>query len=686
MRRSVSLSCILLLGASLQLISVAPAGAASARGMWVWGRNDAGALGNGTTASFPLPVRGPAPAGPFRVVSEGGSSSLGIAVNGTVWAWGDNMFGELGNGSTDDSTVPVEVSVPSGVEFVKVDSGGGSNLALDASGHAWAWGDNSGGELGNGTMTERHLPVRVHLPSGVTLRSISAGGYHSMALDSQGRVWQWGSLEGSQSLTPTRVIGWPNRPPTIVAVSAGSGFDLALSTSGKVYAWGNNDLGQLGDGSGNSSDTPVRVHTPASATLVKISAASYDGYAIDSTGRAFAWGNANAGQLGNGTYGPGSLPVRVSMPPGITFKAISGEAVALATDGSAWTWGYNGEGELGNGTFGDGAGETKPQPVHLPAGVHVTAVSGAGGSILALGTGSPPTDLILTHQGDFDRPPQVATETLGVGNSGAASADVTLTYNMPPHAMFLSADPSQGSCGATGDQVTCDLGSVDEAAVVHLQIRPLVLGTPTTSGSLSVSDSTPADNSFTSEYFVGALNNAWRYVELTDTGFDPDRLQVKLGGNLEWNVIGDTPNGVHDTTGLHLFDSGTLSPPDFFVYTFQYPGTYAVIDELGHSLSVKAPLSVRPNSGNSATTFYVDWRGAPSGDVADVQIAYCADPSCTPAFSLWRHGTTLASATFTSSDTFWKGAGTYFFRSRIRKAGTQVGPDWSPVHPITVTA
>src|SRR5439155_509456 len=116
-------------------------------------------------------------------VSAGGAYSLALDSSGNAWAWGSNLFGQLGNGTANNSTVPVGVSMPSGVTFISAAAcNGNSSLALDSTGHAWAWGDNTHGQLGNGSTISSSVPARVSAPSGVTFSSASAGGTHSLAI------------------------------------------------------------------------------------------------------------------------------------------------------------------------------------------------------------------------------------------------------------------------------------------------------------------------------------------------------------------------------------------------------------------------------------------------------------------------------------------------------------------------
>jgi alpha-tubulin suppressor-like RCC1 family protein len=185
-------------------------------------------------------------------------------------AWGDNPFGQLGNGTTTASDIPVKVQLPPGTEVTTMRAGCGHTLALTTTGRVLAWGYNGNGELGNGTTTSSLTPVRVKLPQGTRVKAIRAGCFHS----------------------------------------------LALTTTGRVLAWGGGTFGQLGDGSVLDSDVPVRVKLPAGTTVRAISAGSGHGLAFTTTGRLYAWGYNGDGELGDGTTANADIPVRVKLPKG----------------------------------------------------------------------------------------------------------------------------------------------------------------------------------------------------------------------------------------------------------------------------------------------------------------------------------------------------------------------------------
>jgi alpha-tubulin suppressor-like RCC1 family protein len=396
---------------------------------YAWGGNSSGQLGNGTTTGSATPQPVIMPAGvTFSMVSGGDRHSVALDTSGHAWAWGLGYFGQLGNGATSDSASPVAVSMPAGVTFKAIAAGGNHNLALDTSGNAWAWGSNGLGELGNGGMSDSATPTAVIMPPGVTFTAISAGFQGSLALDTTGKAWAWGSgIEGqlgnglTTPNTPNPVPLPVSMPPgvTFIAIASGGQFDLALDTTGKAWAWGYNYDGELGNGTTNQtgpqcfcSTTPVAVSMPAGVTFSSVAAGGFFSVALDTSGNAWAWGYNGEGELGNGTTTDSATPVQVSMPAGITFSAIAAgggygsHSVALDTARKAWAWGKNGEGDIGDGTT---INRTTPVAVSTPAGVTFSVVAVGASHSLAL---TPPTP-----------PPAAAPWSWGDGNDGQTGND-----------------------------------------------------------------------------------------------------------------------------------------------------------------------------------------------------------------------------------------------------------------------
>ncbi|MFC3799946.1 InlB B-repeat-containing protein [Cohnella sp. GCM10012308] len=226
--------------------------------VWAWGDNESGELGDGTLASRSVPDVVPGLTD-IVAVSAGGYHSMALKSDGTVWAWGLNTAGEMGNGTESAAQkTPVQVS---GLDHVlAISAGNYHNLALKENGTVWAWGDNGQGRLGDGTATKRILPVQVQGLSGV--KAIAAGGFHSVALKEDGTVWGWGHNNygqvgdgtKTQRNAPVQLSGLSD----VVQVSAGSFHAAALRRDGSVWSWGYGGYGQLGNGKGTDSAVPVQ--------------------------------------------------------------------------------------------------------------------------------------------------------------------------------------------------------------------------------------------------------------------------------------------------------------------------------------------------------------------------------------------------------------------------------------------
>jgi alpha-tubulin suppressor-like RCC1 family protein len=283
-------------------------------------------------------------------ITAGGDHSCGLDGVGRAYCWGSNASGQVGDGTTTERLIPVAVSTSE--TFVAIDAGMAHTVALTAAGEAFAWGYNFHGALGDGTGISRLTPVAVSTSE--TFVQIAAGWNHTVALTAEGNVFAWGG-GGLGQLGHGTTTFWEVTPvpvstaETFVAIDAGQGYTVALTAAGEAFAWGFNARGQLGDGTTTNRHVPVAVST--SETFVAIKAGFVHTVALTVSGEAFAWGANNEGRLGDGTITDRHTPVAVSTSE--TFVAIdAGDAhtVALTAAGDAFAWGRNQEGQLGNGT------------------------------------------------------------------------------------------------------------------------------------------------------------------------------------------------------------------------------------------------------------------------------------------------------------------------------------------------
>ncbi|MGA8114102.1 MAG: Ig-like domain repeat protein [Actinocatenispora sp.] len=305
-------------------------------------------------------------------------------------AWGLNAQGQLGNGGNTSSNVPVTPSLPAGVTITAIVGGGSHSLALTSTGSVLAWGDNSDGQLGNGTNADSNVPVTTSLPAGTTITALAAGRLHSLAATSTGSVLAWGDNafgqlgNGSTTDTNTPVAATVPAGTTVTAVSAGSNHSLALTSTGSALAWGDNTFGQLGNGTNTDSSVPIAVSLPAGTTATQISAGGYYGMVLTSVGAVLSWGSNTFGQLGVGSHTDSNSPAPVTLPGGTTITAVDAgnyHALALTSTGTVLAWGNNFFGQLGDGTFTE---STVPVSVTLAVGTTVTAVSAGGDHSLAI--------------------------------------------------------------------------------------------------------------------------------------------------------------------------------------------------------------------------------------------------------------------------------------------------------------
>lgn len=317
-------------------------------------------------------------------VSAGSLHTLAIRNDGTLWAWGDNFWGELGDGSNTNRTKPVQVGTATDWTFVHA-STGPLSLALKSNGTLWAWGKNFWGQLGNGTNTHSNVPVQVGTDNDWLI--VSPGNDYVLATKTNRTLWAWGINNTAQLGNGSYVNS--NIPIQIGAdndwawVDAGFETSLAIKSNGSIWAWGNNFNGIFGNGTtGTNSNVPIEVS--ATNDWATLSASSHV-MARKTDGTLWAWGYNSEGQLGDGTTTDKLSPVQIGTDTDWDDVVAGGIfTMGLKNDGSRWYWGHNGFGQYGNSTFFPAT----LVPVQLPFPTDWESISVSDATAFGIRTGS----------------------------------------------------------------------------------------------------------------------------------------------------------------------------------------------------------------------------------------------------------------------------------------------------------
>jgi len=387
--------------------------ALSSGAVFCWGANDQGQLGNSTSTTSLVPVAVTTSgvlSGKTVTSISAGMYHVCVVASGAVYCWGYNSAGQLGNGSTLNSNVPVAVDtlgVLAGKTVTSVSVGTYQACAVAAS-SVYCWGLGTSGQLGSGTATSSTTPVAVLSTgaiAGKTVTSIDVGNSHACAIAS-GAAYCWGYnnygaignssvYSYSNTYAPIAVdVSGVLAGKTVTSISAGESHTCVIA-SGASYCWGNGSSGQLGNNLTANSGIPVAVDTTLlkSGSTYDISAGSNFSCAIAS-GEAYCWGNGSSGQLGNNSATNSKIPVAITTTAALIGKSItaistSSNHACVIASGAAYCWGYGANGKLGNGT----AGQTFTTPVAVSttgvlAGKTITAISAADSHTCAIAEGS----------------------------------------------------------------------------------------------------------------------------------------------------------------------------------------------------------------------------------------------------------------------------------------------------------
>lgn len=532
--------------------------------LWAWGNNSLGQLGDSTTTSKTTPVK---VMSDVVKVSSTGYHTVAIKSNGSLWAWGCNYYGQLGNGTTVNSISPMHVMD----DVVSVSADSSRTFAIKKDGSLWAWGGNANGRLGNGTLINRTTPVKI-LDSVI---AVSAGGYHTMAIKKDGSLWAWGLNSSGRlgdgtsinKVIPVKIMD------SVESVSAGNWHTMAIKKDGSLWAWGINTSGRLGDGTTTNRILPTKILD----SVLSVFAGGEHTLAVKVDHSLWAWGGNSSNQLGDGTAISKTTPVKVLD----SVSAISAgwdRSMGIKIDGTLWAWGANGSSQLG-----DGSTTNKTVPVQVLSNA-ITPATLTGiyldHSVLELSNGRK-TVLIVGVQ-PFNAEYKTIEWTSSDNNVATVSPSGVLTA-ISTGSATVTVTVTDGN----GITFTADC-NVTVIAV------PALSGTISISGTLTYGQTLHADTSSLSATPVGTspadLMFQWTRDGLSIPGESANKsfyelTRFDIGKNIGVSVSAMNCGGAISSNGINVV--GKVS---FDMTGIQFEDTTIQHDGSSHSLYIKGNL------------------------------------------------------------------------------------------------
>ena len=342
----------------------------SAGNAYTWGSNNYSQLGDGATTSKSSPGTVSGNLNSWKQIAVGAFTVKAVKTDGTLWGWGYNVYGDLGDGTNIQRNSPVTVS-GGGNNWKQVASSEKSTAAIKTDGTLWTYGDNDNGTLGDGTVSPRSSPVTT-VGGGNNWKTLCANGTygtHLAAIKTDGTLWTWGSNGAGQlgdntitnKSSPVTTAGGGNNWNS---VSVGWASTAAIKTDGTLWTWGHNGSGRLGDGTTTSRSSPVSI-AGGGSNWKQVACGYSHMAAVKTDGTLWTWGVGSSGQLGHNTSSNRSSPGTVS-GGGTNWKQVScgvGYTAAVKTDGTLWAFGG-----AGNGKLGDNSVVAKSSPVQVAGG------------------------------------------------------------------------------------------------------------------------------------------------------------------------------------------------------------------------------------------------------------------------------------------------------------------------------
>ncbi len=324
--------------------------------LWAWGNNDNGQLGDGTTISKNIPTQIGTDSD-WAIIESMTESTFAIKTDGSLWAWGINSFGQLGDGNFGIGTIsniPIRIGLDN--DWIKVSSGDVVTHGIKSNGTLWGWGKNTDGRLGTGDILPHYTPFQIGTDSDWI--DVSSGGNQTLALKANNTLWGWGKnkagslaigppSESNYIITPTQTGN--NTADWAIVEVGGCCSSKIIKTDGSLWAMGLGTNGNLGNGGTDDVNTPTQVGIDTDWMIVSTSNSSC---AIKDNGTLWSWGGNFQGQIGDGTFVNRTSPIQIGT--NITWEVVKASpfhVVALSSENTLYAWGRNDSGQLGDGTL-----------------------------------------------------------------------------------------------------------------------------------------------------------------------------------------------------------------------------------------------------------------------------------------------------------------------------------------------
>ena len=329
-----------------------------------WGYNTFGQLGDGTTVDSNVPVAISSElVKAWTLVSAGGYHMCGIASDDRGYCWGFNAFGQIGDGAFTGSTVPVQISNDAVQKWGEISAGLFHTCGISVDGEGFCWGWNIFGQLGDNSFQDSNLPVGIDNCIVSQWKSLSSGYFHTCGVASDDKGYCWGYNDYGElgtgnfqiSTTPIEINTKLNLYWRHIS-AAGYYHTCGVATDDQGYCWGWNAYGQLGDGTNNLSTVPIPISTKTVQTWKLIALGGFHTCGIASDDKGYCWGSNAFGQIGDGTYTSSTVPIAISNKIVSAWKSIdAGEyyTCGIALDDKGYCWGYNYYGQVGDGSNTD---------------------------------------------------------------------------------------------------------------------------------------------------------------------------------------------------------------------------------------------------------------------------------------------------------------------------------------------